>query len=840
MTAPHPTSLTFDVKGMSCASCVRRVEKAVTKIPGITEATANLAAERIHIAFEGPSAPLDAAASIRKAGFDVAEDTVEFSVEGMTCASCIRRVEKVLERIPGVVEATANLATRRAQVRVLAGAVELEQLINAVNKTGFEASPLANEPEHERDDEHATELAHLRRSVIIAGLTTLPVFGLEMGSHLIPGVHAWIHQTLGMQTSYILQFVLTSIVLFGPGQRFFRKGIPALLHGAPDMNSLTALGTTAAYGYSVITTWAPQWLPSSSRHVYYEAAAVIVTLILVGRWLEARAKGRTSTAIKHLLGLRPSTATILRDGEAISVPLRQVMVGHHVLVAPGERIPVDGTVLEGRSYVDESMMTGEAKPVEKAIGKPVIGGTVNQSGALTLEATRVGGDTVLAQIVRLVEHAQGSKLPIQAAVDRVASVFVPVVMGLALLTGITWYAITLEPTQALVNAVAVMIVACPCAMGLATPTSIMVGTGRAAELGILFRRGDALQVLHSIRAIAFDKTGTLTEGRPALTSFQTQNDADENTVLRLVAAVERRSEHPIARALVTAAEQRNLALPIASDVDTQAGCGIAGTVDERRIEIGSARWMVTLGHDTSPLQPDAERLAQLGQTLSFVAIDGELVAAMAVSDPIKPTSHHAIQALQHAGLNVAMISGDERRTAQAIADVLGIDTVVADVLPDGKVEAVQQLQQEFGSVAFVGDGINDAPALAQADVGIAIGTGTDIAIESADVVLMSGDLRGVVQAVTLSHATLRNIHQNLFWAFAYNTLLIPAAAGIFYPLFGLQLSPVYAAGAMACSSIFVVFNALRLRNAATTEPLAPNSPWPTLPTPTPSTLSRTS
>jgi Cu+-exporting ATPase len=634
-----------------------------------------------------------------------------------------------------------------------------------------------------------------------------------MGSHFIPGVHEWVMDTIGHRESRYLQFALTTVVLFGPGLRFFLKGVPALLRRAPDMNSLVALGTAAAYGYSIVATFASGILPQGTANVYYEAAAVIVTLILLGRYLEAKAKGRTSEAIKRLMGLSPKTARVLRDGNVIEVPVAEVRAGDFVQVRPGEKVPVDGEVTEGSSFVDESMITGEPIPVQKAEGASVVGGTINKTGSFTFRATKVGADTVLAQIIRMVEAAQGSKLPIQALVDKVTTWFVPAVMAAAALTFLVWLVFGPDPALsfALVNAVAVLIIACPCAMGLATPTSIMVGTGRAAELGVLFRQGEALQSLKAVEVVAFDKTGTLTKGHPELTDLITAPDFAEADVLALVAAVETRSEHPIGEAIVEAAKKRGITLTSVDNFDAVPGFGVAASVDGRRVEVGADRYMTRLGYAIEAFASAADRLAGEGKSPLYAAIDGRLAAIIAVADPIKPSTPEAVAALHRLGLKVAMITGDNRRTAEAIARQVGIDEVVAEVLPDGKVAAVDRLRQNGRQVAFVGDGINDAPALAKADVGLAIGTGTDIAIESADVVLMSGDLRGVANAIALSGATIRNIKQNLFWAFAYNVVLIPVAAGVLFPVNGTLLSPMVAAGAMALSSVFVLGNALRLR-----------------------------
>ena len=804
----------LNIEGMTCASCVGRVEKAIANVPGVAKASVNLATERADIAFSGkPDVPAVINA-IRNAGYEVGEKTIELAIEGMTCASCVGRIEKALKAVPGVTSASVNLATERATVRVAGGGEAASRLAQVVKAAGYAASEVVTgKTEDGEPDRREAELRSLKISLVAAAILTIPVFVLEMGSHLVPAIHDFVMETVGMQESWYLQFLLTTLVLFSPGLRFFKMGIPALLRLAPDMNSLVVLGTTAAWGFSVVATFAPQLLPEGTTNVYYEAAAVIVTLILLGRYLEARAKGRTSEAIKRLLGLQAKSARVLRNGEAVDVPLQEVYTGDVIIVRPGEKIPVDGVVIDGSSYVDESMITGEPVPVTKAAGSDVVGGTVNRNGSFTFRATKVGSDTLIAQIIRMVEEAQADKLPIQAMVDKVTNWFVPAVMLAAAATFVVWLVFGPDPalTFALVNAVAVLIIACPCAMGLATPTSIMVGTGRAAEMGVLFRRGDALQTLRDAEIIAVDKTGTLTLGKPTLTYFNTSEGFSRNEILGLVASLEARSEHPIAEAIVDAAKRDGLPLTAADNFEATPGFGVAALVAGRKVEVGADRFMVRLGHSVASFANDAERLGREGQSPLYAAVDGRLAAIITVADPIKPTTPEAIAALHSLGLKVAMITGDNRRTAEAIARRLGIDEVVAEVLPDGKVTAVKRLASKGQRVAFVGDGINDAPALAAAEVGLAIGTGTDVAIESADVVLMSGDLRGVVNAIALSKATIRNIGQNLFWAFAYNAALIPVAAGALYPVNGALLSPVLAAGAMALSSVFVLTNALRLK-----------------------------
>ncbi|WP_041543277.1 heavy metal translocating P-type ATPase [Oceanimonas sp. GK1] len=805
--------LRLSIAGMSCASCVSRVEKSLNAVPGVRSASVNLASNSAELTLDQDTAAGELVAAVEQAGYQCPVERVELVIGGMSCASCTGRVEKVLGRLPGVLSATVNLAAGRAYVELLSGSQDMSALVAAVEKAGFSAEAAEDASNADEQDGREREQQSLKHALMMAAVLTLPVFVLEMGSHFVPGMHHWIERTLGQSLNWQLQFVLATLVLFGPGLLFLKKGLPALLRGEPEMNSLVALGGLAAWGYSTVATFAGHWLPEGSRQVYFEAAAVIVTLILLGRFLEARAKGRTGEAIQKLLSLQAPTARVERDGNTEEVPLERVRVRDPVRVRPGERIPVDGTVMEGSSWVDESMLTGEPDPVEKSQGSEVTGGTVNNKGSLLIEVTRVGKQTRLSQIIRMVEQAQGAKLPIQALVDKVTAVFVPVVISLALLTFALWWWLGPEPALsfALVNGVAVLIIACPCAMGLATPTSIMVGTGRAAELGVLFRRGEALQSLRGVRVVAFDKTGTLTEGKPELTDLETLDGVDKDSVLARIAAVEQRSEHPIAEALLAAAKERNLKLPEVSEFDTVTGMGVQAKVDGVRVEVGADRYLKSLKMDLSDFADTAARLASEGKTPLYAAIDGRAVAILAVADRVKEGTPDAIAALHEQGLKVAMITGDNQGTADAIARQLGIDAVEAEVMPDGKVEALEHLRKQHGTVAFVGDGINDAPALAAADVGLAIGTGTDIAIEAAQVVLMRGDLRAVPQALAISHATLRNIRQNLFWAFAYNVGLIPVAAGVLYPAFGVLLSPMLAAGAMALSSVFVVSNALRLK-----------------------------
>ena len=803
---------TLPIEGMTCASCVGRVEKALKKVEGVENAEVNLATEKAMISSSQPLDLIAVTKAVERAGYKVlASQPIELSIEGMTCASCVGRVEKALKKVEGVQQANVNLATERAWVQGNAQ-VQSSDLIQAVKKAGYTAKQIEQNA-RVRQDKKATEQQQLKRDLMISLILAVPVFILEMGSHMIPAFHMWVMDNIGTQQSWLIQFVLTTLVLIFPGRRFYQKGIPALWRLAPDMNSLVAVGTLAAYSFSLVATFIPQVLPEGTVNVYYEAAAVIVSLILLGRYFEAKAKGRTSQAIQHLVGMQAKTARVHHNGQVTEVPIAEVTTETIVEIRPGERVPVDGEVIEGQSYIDESMITGEPVPVKKQVGDQVVGGTVNQNGTLNFRVTAIGESSVLAQIIRMVEQAQGSKLPIQALVDKVTMWFVPMVMLLAMLTFIVWFIFGPDPalTFSLVNAVAVLIIACPCAMGLATPTSIMVGTGRGAEMGVLFRKGEALQALQEVKVIAVDKTGTLTEGKPTLTDFYVQPGFEREQVLRIVASVEAKSEHPIALAIVQAAEQQNISLLPITTFDSVTGFGIKAEVEGQAVHIGADRYMQQLGLDVTPFKDEAAHLGQEAKTPIYVAIDQKLVAIIAVADPIKDTTYAAIAGLHQLGLKVAMITGDNRHTAQAIAAKLHIDQVIAEVLPDGKVDAIRQLQQQYGRVAFVGDGINDAPALAQADVGLAIGTGTDVAIEAADVVLMSGSLQGVPNAIALSQATIKNIRQNLFWAFFYNIALIPIAAGVLYPAFGILLSPIFAAGAMALSSVFVLGNALRLK-----------------------------
>lgn len=794
--------------GMSCAACAGRAERALAAVPGVSNASVNLATHRAQFQTAADNISVVQQA-LADAGYPAREADIILHIDQMTCASCAGRSERALAAVPGVTSAQVNFATHTAHVHYIEGVTDVAALAAASTSAGYPATAESQE----KLDRAEQEITQARRLTLIAAALALPVFVLEMGGHVIPGMHDLIGRTIGHNLSWVIQFVLTSAVLLGPGMVFLRRGLPSLIKGSPDMNSLVALGSLAAWGYSSVALFAPTVLPQSARAVYFEAAAVIITLILLGRWLEARARGRTGSAIRHLVGMQPKTARI-EDGDTVrEVSIDTIRVGDVLVVRPGERVAVDGAVLSGTSYVDESMITGEPVPTSKSTDDWLVAGTLNGAGVLRFTAQKVGRDTMLAQIIEMVQQAQGAKLPIQALADRVVRVFVPVVMAVAVLAVVVWLAVGPDPalTFALVAGVSVLIIACPCAMGLATPTSIMVGTGRAAELGVLFRKGDALQALGDAKVVAFDKTGTLTIGRPTLTDMTVAAGQDEDRILALIAGAEAQSEHPIARAIETAAQDRKMSIPKATDVQALNGFGLQASVDGHAVLIGAARLMQREGIDWGTFDAEFASLQQQGKTPLLAAIDGRIAAVIGVSDPVKPGAAAAIAALKAEGVEVAMITGDALGTAKAIAAELGITHVEAEVLPDGKRDAVERLRAAHGPVAFVGDGINDAPALAAADVGLAVGTGTDVAIESADVVLVSGDVAGVVNALHISRRTMRNIRQNLFWAFAYNAALIPVAAGILYPAFGIMLSPMLAAGAMALSSVFVLSNALRLR-----------------------------
>ncbi|WP_444685753.1 heavy metal translocating P-type ATPase [Alkalicoccus luteus] len=735
---------------------------------------------------------------------------VNMSVSGMSCASCVNRVEKSLKKVEGVEEANVNLASHSAQVRT-SDAVTTEQLIQAVEKIGFGADVDEDGSVKDRSDKQESEASSLKKSVLWSSILTAVVL---VGSipHMMPHWGTWVPAFLA--SPYVL-LILTTFVQLGPGRRFYTKSYQVLKNGSADMNVLVAMGTTSAWLYSGALTLFPAYLTGLGfpNELYYDVTTVITTLILVGRYLEAKAKGQTSTAIKKLMNLQAKTARVVRNGEQVEIPLEDVQIGDELIVRPGERIPVDGIVLKGASTVDESMLTGESIPVEKQLDDPVIGATINKSGSFTMQASKVGKDTVLSQIIRMVNEAQGSKAPIQRIVDVIAAYFVPAVVLIALISAAVWFFIGPEPAtiMALTTFIAVLIIACPCALGLATPTAIMVGTEKGAENGILIKDATSLERVKHVDTIIFDKTGTITEGKPVVTDLLPQGAFTEEMLLRAAASVENSSEHPLGEAIVAAARERGYKLEEPERFQSITGHGIEAILNGQTILIGNDKLMRERGVDTSALQGDAKKLAENGKTPMFTAIDGEAAGLVAVADTLKQDVKKSVQALQDLGMKVLMLTGDHEGTAAAIAREAGIDDYIAEVLPEHKADAVKKLQAEGRVVAMVGDGINDAPALAQADVGMAIGTGTDVAMETANITLMKGDVAKVVTAVRLSRSTMRMIWQNLGWAFGYNVVLIPVAAGVLFPVFGILLNPMLAGLAMALSSVSVVLNTLRLR-----------------------------
>ncbi|MAS32858.1 MAG: copper-translocating P-type ATPase [Anaerolineaceae bacterium] len=805
--------LDLPVTGMTCAACVRNVERALNRTDGVELANVNIATERATVQFDDTKVNAQRLIeSIQNAGYGVAQATIELPITGMTCASCMRNVERAINRQPGILDVNVNLATEKATATYLPGSVRRADLVKAVENAGYGVVDTANAAAPE-DAERAAREAEIQRQsrlVKIGVLFSTPLFVLSMARHFMHNIPFLMHNFPWLAWSGwpVVFFLMATPVMVILGRQYIVGAYKAARNRTTNMDTLIAMGASAAYFYSVavligMLLGQTQVLGTDE---YFESAAVILTLITLGKLLEARAKGRTSEAIKKLMGLAPKTATLLRAGEEVEVSVDDLVEGDHVIVRPGERIPVDGIVVEGHSAVDESMLTGESLPVNKSTGSAVIGATVNKQGRLVIEATHVGAGTALSQIIRLVEQAQGSKAPIQRVADQVSSVFVPVVLVLASLTFLGWLFVgQIGFTLSLVHAVAVLVIACPCALGLATPTAIMVGTGKGAEIGILFKNSAALESTHRLQVIALDKTGTITKGEPDVTDLIAADGVSETELLRLAASAERASEHPLGEAVVRAARQRDLPIVQPEAFEAESGLGIQATIEGQVVRVGSPRYMQERGVSLSEsLRGQVDALQGQGRTAIVVALGGQAAGVIGIADTIKPGSKQAVAALQKLGMEVVMITGDNALTAQAIASEVGIRRVLADVLPGEKAEAVKQLQAEGKRVAMVGDGINDAPALAQADVGMAIGTGTDIAMEASDVTLVSGDLQGVERALRLSKATMRTIYQNLFWAFIYNIILIPVA------VLGL-LVPMLAAGAMAFSSVFVVSNSLRLR-----------------------------
>lgn len=798
----------FAVEGMTCASCVARVERALCSVPGVDGVSVNLASEKVAIAYDPAVAGLDRIVSqVKESGYTPILADWDVGVRGMTCASCVGRVERALKAQPGVLDVAVNLATERASVRYLAGAVRPAQLAEAISQAGYESYDL--DQDHEAAHEGAG--ARVRRDFEIAAFLTIPVLILSMGTIFVPELRTVSDRLLSKAAQGWIEAVLTTVILWGPGRRFFRPGFIAYRHLAPDMNSLVMTGTGAAWLYSLLVLVRPSLFPPNARQLYFDSAAVIITVILAGKYLEALAKGRAGAAIQKLVGLQAKTVIRLSGALEEEIPTNRLKVGEVVLVKPGERVPVDGRVRDGESYVNESMLTGEAMPVRKRVGDLVVGGSVNQHGALQVEVTALGSATVLGHIIRLVEKAQTSKLPIQGLADRVVRVFTPTILALAGLTFAAWLSFGPSPaiTMALVSAVSVLVVACPCAMGLATPAAIMVGTGRAAELGVLYRKGAALEALSHVNAVVFDKTGTLTWGHARLTDVVSHAVSREE-VLRLAARAEWGSEHPLALALVRAAREEGLDPGPAEAFETQPGFGIRARVEGQSVVIGAARLMAQEGVVLDAWDEDARRFSAQGKTVIYMARDKILIAVLALADPLRPEAQALVRALKDRKLSIVMISGDTEQACAYLAQAIGIERYLANALPEGKAKAVQSLQRDGYKVAFVGDGINDAPALAQADVGIAVANGTDIAIEAADVTV-THNLGAVTTAIDVARRTLSTIRGNLFWAFFYNIILIPLAAGLLYPGFGLRLNPMLAGLAMAFSSVFVLANSLRLK-----------------------------
>lgn len=814
----------YAVQGLSCASCAHAVEVALQAVTGVKSAQVNLATEKVSLETEGSVSPLDLQAAVQAAGYDLVlpQVTQNFALTGMSCASCAANIESAVGSLPEVSAASVNLATEVLSVTYQPGAINEEIICQTVAEAGYQAQVLADQAgasqaqiQQEADQAAQAKASHqaaLWRRFWLSAIFALPLLGLAMAEMVGLTLPTWLSHRGGGQLFVSLQLALTLPILW-LGRSFFLTGFKHLIKGHPNMDSLVALGTSAAVAYSLYSS-IQVWLGDhhAAMSLYYESAGVILTLVTLGKYFEARSKGQTSAAIQALIKLAPQEAQVLRDGQEVTLPLDQVQVGDLVRVRPGQKIPVDGRVVEGQSWVDESMLTGESLPVAKKVGDQVVGASLNQQGSLIVETDKIGQDTTLAQIIHLVQAAQGSKAPIAQLADRVSAVFVPVVMTLALVAGLAWYLIGGQSWAfALTITIAVLVIACPCALGLATPTAIMVGTGKGAEQGILIKSGTALEMAHQVNAVVLDKTGTLTQGQPQVTDVLPLTGWTSDQLLALAAAAEVNSEHPLGQAIVAGARERDLALPEVTDFQSLTGFGIQVRVDQVTYYLGNRRLMQEQGLDLGQAEEQAAALAAGGKTPIYVANEYELLGLIAVADPLKETSPEAVRRLKSMGLQVIMLTGDNAKTAQALAAEAGIDQVISDVLPADKAQVVADLQAKGLKVAMVGDGINDAPALAQADVGLAIGRGTDVAIESADMVLMGSDLTSVATAIKLSQATIRNIKENLFWAFAYNVLGIPVAMGVLHLFGGPLLNPMLAGAAMSFSSVSVIVNALRLR-----------------------------
>jgi Cu+-exporting ATPase len=810
--------LNLTIEDMTCMQCARRVESALRAIPGVRNAHVNLTGKTATVDYDtGRTSGAAMADAVRAEGFTPGATKTRMAVKGMRCASCVVQVETALSNTPGVVSASVNSATRVADIEYRPALIDVHGLNRAVEDSGYALAPAMAATVESVDghaDEQMAEYRYLMRKFWFAAMVSLPVI-LFSYPDLIPALRDWM--PMGSHTRgwvWSLLGAVTLPVMLWSGSQFYTGMWSGLKHRSANMHTLIATGITAAFLYSAAAVMFPGWFPEEAlAEVFWDVVTVVVALVVLGMALEIKAKGKTSEAIKKLVGLQAKTARVIRDGKELDIAVEEVLTGDHVIVRPGEKVPVDGRVIDGSSSIDESMITGESIPVEKGEGDEVIGATLNKTGSFTFEATKVGKDTALANIIRMVQDAQGSKAPIQRVVDQVAGYFVPTVMILGILAFMVWYNVGPDPriVYAVIVLVTTLIIACPCALGLATPTSLTVGIGKGAENGILIRSGDALQTAKRIDAIVLDKTGTITKGEPQLTDIVVVGDIGEDDLLTWTAALEKGSEHPLGEAIVRGAEARSLTLPGTSDFAAIPGHGVSGRVADHELLLGNAKLLRDRGIDAGPLMPDWERLAAEGKTPMYIAVDNQAAGLVAVADTIKEDSIAAITALHDLGLEVVMITGDNVRTAEAIARQVGVDRVLADVLPQDKAREIQKLQLEGKVVAMVGDGINDAPALAQADVGMAIGTGTDVAIEASDVTLIKGRLTGVVTAMEISRATMRNVYQNLFGAFIYNVLGVPVAMGLIYPFTGLLLSPLIAAAAMAFSSVTVVTNANRLR-----------------------------
>jgi P-type Cu+ transporter len=817
---------TIQIQGMSCAACVRRVEQGLNALEGVSSASVNFATERASVDFDPDAVTPDALkAKIKELGYEVVEtqagqgeklQKTTVSIGGMNCAACVRRVEVALKALPGVKDASVNLATSRGTLIHEADGLNVSELKKAIDDAGYQFLGLLGETETDpMEAARARDLADLKLKLVV-GIVLSILIHVGSAPHFFPFLLSIPHHLV-----LLALLVMTTPVVFWVGSRFFIGAYKAALQRTTDMNTLVAVGALSAYVYSILVTFLPKFFESAgiTPHVYYDGAAMIVTLILLGRYLEARAKGKTSAAIKRLMGLKPKTARVIKDGREMDIPIGLVTTGDVILVKPGEKIPTDGVLLSGVSAVDESMLTGESIPVGKEVGSEVFGATINKTGSFTFRATKVGAETALAQIIRLVEEAQGSKAPIQRVADRVASIFVPVVFCIAILTFVIWYVFVPEPlfSRALLNFVSVLIIACPCAMGLATPTAVMVGTGIGAEKGILIKGGESLEKAYKLTTVVFDKTGTLTKGEPAVTEIVPADGVPSDDLLRVALSIEAVSEHPLAQAIVEKGRAQGLeALPL-DNFEALSGLGVRAFVGGKKVLLGNMRLMEQHGMQMNGLDVQAAKLLEQGRTSVFVAQEGQVKGLIGLSDTPRETARETVEALKKMGLKVMMITGDNRKTAWAVSQAVGIDEVLAEVLPGGKAAEISRLQKDGQVVAMVGDGINDAPALTAADIGIALGAGTDVAMEAGDITLIQNDLRLVPAAIKLSFQTMRVIKQNLFWAFFYNSLGIPIAAGVLYPFFGILLNPVFAAAAMALSSVSVISNSLRLRWSAGSE-----------------------